>query len=158
MFRKYSVEFDDGTIPATNACELFYLAAGVKGLALLGITLGQKIITSIEGRGVLVRHLAATVTASSGGVGAKTPQPLNPNDTAAVFTARVLDTSVATTSGASTIKHSDTWMFLNGYFFDWSDKPIICGPSEAIVVRLPTGPSAAMTSGASGTAYVAELF
>src|SRR5262245_57295791 len=51
------------------------------------------------------RFTGATITNGSGG-SAPTPTPVNPGDPAASFTARVMDTTIATTSGTNTLVHS----------------------------------------------------
>jgi hypothetical protein len=100
-------------------------------------------------------RVPATVTASSGG-GTYTPGPLAVNDTAYSGTARINDTTKATTSG--TIKVLDADGFNNRvpylYLPAPEHRPIVAN-AEAIVFRLNTTPADAILL--SGTMIIREL-
>lgn len=92
-----------------------------------------------------VIRLPATVTVGSGGAAA-TPNPLMTNDTAAGMTARVNDTTVATTSGTALNMHTDGMNVRIPYV--WMPPPEhrpMVGNAQAIVVRLVTTPADAVT-------------
>jgi hypothetical protein len=165
--RWYTVEFHNHTLTQA-AQEFFYLAPA----ANKPITIGWANITSVglqadtgdakedEWRIELI-YLPATVTASAGGA-AFTPTSLNlgstaSNDTAAAFTARVNDTTVATTSGTAINLHSDG--MTNRIGFTYMPPPelrYVIGNAAAVVLRLANAPSAA-TNVVNGTIYVGEL-
>jgi hypothetical protein len=100
-------------------------------------------------------RLPATVTAGSGG-SAATPRPVLVNDSAAGFTARTNDTTVATTSGTPVTLHADGLNVRVPYV--WMPPPehrLLVANAEALVVRLNLAPADAVNL--SGTAYVREL-
>ena len=90
-----------------------------------------------EGLSITVYRFTATVTVGSGG-SAITPTPDSPNDTAAGFTARANDTTVATTSGASTIADELGEINRNSPAEWVFDEPIIAVQGQAILIRLNT--------------------
>lgn len=104
---------------------------------------------------VEIIRVPATVTVGSGG-NSFTPNPLITNDTAAGFTARINDTTVATTSGSLLNLHSDGMNVRVPYV--WlpppEHRPIVAN-AQAIVARLVTTPNDAVTM--SGTLYVREM-
>lgn len=127
--------------------EAFYLS-NVGGTADAGDA--QEELLRLE-----VIRLPATVTASSGGT-APTPNPTAVNDAAAGFTARVNDTTVATTTGTSATMHADGWNVRVPYV--WMPPPEHRFPvanAQALVVRLNLAPNDSIN--VSGTAYVREL-
>lgn len=100
-------------------------------------------------------RLPATVTVGSGGT-APTPQPILDNDSAAGFTARVNDTTVATTSGTAETLHADGLNIRIPYV--WmpppEHRPVIAN-AQAAVFRLNSAPADAVS--VSGTLVVREL-
>jgi hypothetical protein len=100
-------------------------------------------------------YLPATVTVGSGG-SAPTPAPLEVNDTAASFTARVNDTSKATTSGTAVTLDSDGMNNRIGY--DYlpipENRPVVAN-AAAIVLALNSTPTG--TNTLNGSMYVREL-
>lgn len=113
--RLYRVPFVATVV--TNAggnADLWYiLPADDKPVHIAGIRLGQ--VTEFgdaaeENLDITIEHLAATVTVGSGG-SAVTPVPSDPgiSDLAAGFTARINDTTVATSSGTKTIMEPIAW-------------------------------------------------
>lgn len=153
--RLYSLVFKDVAI--TAAQDLINLTA-TAGMAfkIHSIELGQRTLATWEAKNVRLTRNPATVTAGTGGA-AGTLKPLNPSDVAATVTARTNDTTGQTTSGTATDIFAREWEFLNGFF--WlpapEQRPII-RPSEGVVLRLDTAPSASMT--ASGYMLIEELF
>lgn len=153
--RLYAVTIDAVAVSALQ--DLFNVTA-TSGMALRihSLTLGQKTLTTWEGKQVLCKRMPATVTAGSGGSVA-TPRPLINGDAAATFTAHINDTTPMTTNGTAVALYSDVWHFLNGLL--WlpppEHRPIIA-PSQGFAVALPTAPSGSMT--VSGTLIVEELY
>jgi hypothetical protein len=100
-------------------------------------------------------RLPATVTVGSGGT-APTPSPLATNDAAAGYTARVNDTTVATTSGTALTLHADGWNVRVPYM--WmpppEHRPMVAN-AQALVVRLNSAPADSITC--SGVAIVREI-
>lgn len=90
---------------------------------------------------VEVIKLPATVTAGSGGT-TPTPTPLAVNDTAAGFTARANDTTVATTSGTALTIVASGWNNRSPYvYFPAPEHRIIVANAQAVVFRLNTAPA-----------------
>lgn len=160
--RWYTVEFHNHTLTSA-AQEFFYLAPA----ANKPIVIGWANVTSVglqadtgdskedEWRVELI-YLPATVTASSGGA-TFTPNPLSPGDAAAGFTARVNDTTVATSSGTAYNIHSDGMN--NRIGFTYMPPPELyprVANANAVVLRLANAPTAA-TNVVNGTIYVGEL-
>jgi len=119
------------------------------------IQLGAKGQTTVANLGLLLKHLAATVTTGSGGT-APTPTRANPGDAAASFTARANDTTPAASGGTANI-FADEFNPINGYYWQ-APKPgsepeaVI---SEAIAFSLVDTPSVTLTLNA--TLWVEEL-
>lgn len=158
--RLYTVTFT--AVSVTAAQDLFYIKPAADKVCILeawylsnvGGTAdagdSQEELLRIE-----VIRLSVTVTVGSGGT-APTPTPVAVNDTAAAFTARVNDTTVATTSGTAATLHADglnirvptPWVPVPEHRFPVAN-------AQAIVVRLNTAPNDAVLM--SGTAYVREI-
>lgn len=100
-------------------------------------------------------YVPAAVTASSGGT-APTPQPDLINDAAAGFTARVNDTTKATSSGTIVVRDVDGWNVRSPYL--WlpapEHRPVVAN-AAAFVVRLNTTPADSIT--VSGSLKIREL-
>lgn len=155
MARVYTVTMPDVAI--TAAQDLFYLlAAAEKPLEIHSFELSQKTLTTWEARGLLFLRVPATVTVGSGG-SSVTPRPVTPNDTAASATARINDTTNATSSGTIVNLRGGTFNVLNGDYWApaGNDDRIIIGGGQAFVAKLVTAPSASMT--VSGTLTFSEL-
>lgn len=100
-------------------------------------------------------YLPATVTASAGGA-AVTPHPLIANDAAAGFTARVNDTTKATTTGTSVVSHPDGFNNRIPYVYaPPAEHREIVANAAAMVFRLNTTPADAILL--SGKMVVREL-
>jgi hypothetical protein len=160
MGRIYSVPFAGATV--TNAggnTDLWeFLPADDKPIRLRGFCLGQTSEVgdaAEEGVEVQVIRMAATVTSSNGG--AVTPVPVDSADAAAGFTAETNGTTVATTSGATTIVAS-FMVNLRGSPFDYWFPDERFAPKakqgEGLFLRLITTVADDITFG--GTAWVEE--
>lgn len=162
--RIYTVQFTNVAVTAVQ--DLFYLKpAADKPIALWGFEIDNVGGTADAGDAqeellrVEIIHLPATVTVGSGGT-APTPSVILPNDAAAGFTARVNDTTVATTSGTAVTRVA-TGINVRIPGPDWQapsvpvPQPVICANAAALVVRLNTAPNDSINL--SGTAWVSEL-
>jgi hypothetical protein len=100
-------------------------------------------------------YLPATVTASSGGA-AYTPSPVAINDSAAGFTARINDTTKATTSGTAAIRHPDGFNNRVPYVYvPPAEHRDLVANAAAMVFRLNTTPADAILL--SGDMRVREI-
>lgn len=109
MGRIYTVSYSGTLTAAGTDCDLLTIKpAANKPCILRGLLLGQTTEvgdTGEENIRVSILRLPATVTDGTGGAAAATPVPVDENDSAAGFSGRQLDTTVATTSGtAATIE------------------------------------------------------
>lgn len=141
MGRIYRVVFN-GTITAAGGDTdlLLIKPADDKPCKLAGWILGQSSEvgdTQEESVRITVRHMAATVTDGTGG-SAPTPAITKRGDGVAGFTARVNDTGVATTSGASVIREELAWNLRGSPWERYipDEQRIDAIQGEAIVVRL----------------------
>jgi hypothetical protein len=99
------------------------------------------------------RYLPATVTNGSGG-SSPTPQPFDPGDAAASFTAKANSTTKATTNGTASILEENGCNSFAGYDYMFPKPPTI-GPSEAFVFELLASPTG--TPHLSGGVIVEEM-
>jgi hypothetical protein len=100
-------------------------------------------------------YIPATVTVGSGGT-APTPVPIAVNDTAAGFTARVNDTTKATSSGTIVNRHPDGMNSRIPYAYaPPAEHRDVVANAAAIVFRLNTTPADAILL--SGSARIREL-
>lgn len=159
--RIYTVPF--AGVAITTTADLFTLdPAADKPVRILSIDVGQQNRTGDANEDMVQwsirRFTGATITAGSGGT-APTPVPVNPGDVAASFTARVTDTTVATTSGTNTLVAASAFNTRVGLL--WVPPPeclVLAADTSGnckLIVRLEEAPSASTTF--SGTAYVEEL-
>lgn len=158
--RLYTVPFTAVSISAAQ--DLFYIKpAADKPCFLEAVYLSNVGGTADAGDAqeellrIEIIRLPATVTVGSGG-SAPTPGPVAVNDSAAGFTGRVNDTTVATTSGTAVTLHADGWNVRVPYV--WLPPPehrLPIANAQALVVRLNTAPADAVSC--SGVAYVREL-
>ncbi len=158
MGRIYTASFDDISISAAQA--LFNIATGTSGsplamaVAIHEITLAQRTLTSWEAKPLRWIRTSGAYTTSSGGNSA-TPRPHNFGDAAATATARINDTTVASSGTGVTIKTGE-WIFLNEFLYlPAPEDRIILPPGQCFQLTLPTAPSAAMS--ASGSITFEEL-
>lgn len=92
---------------------------------------------------ITMRHMTATVTIGSGG-SAPTPVSTRPGtELAAAFTARVNDTTVATTSGTSTIVEELAWNIRNSPWERWipDEYRVRCLQGEVLILRMESTPT-----------------
>ncbi len=152
--RAYSVSFSGVSVSAVQDLIGLYCGSAM-ACELHGIEIGQITATTVAALRVSVKRLTATVTSGSVGTSA-TPRKALSGDAAATATARINDTTQATTSGTAETLHSDVLNVINGLSFFWppNDIPVI-GLNQAAVVSLDTAPGSAMTM--SGTLYFAEI-
>jgi len=142
MGRIYAVPYT-GTI-ATNsgaACDLIeILPADDKPIKLRGWALSQSSEVgdaAEENLRISVVRLGATVTSGSGG-SAVTPVPMDSADAAAGFAAECNNTSVATSSGTTTVIEEYGWNERNTPYEHWYPDERFCPKAkqgEALVVR-----------------------
>lgn len=152
--RSYSVQFNNVGVAAVQDLIALYSGASM-AVALLGVVIGQITGTTVQNLRLSIKRLPATVTAGSGGNSA-TPRKGLRGDAAATATARINDTTQATTSGTAEILHSDVFNTVNGYQMFWPPStPLTFGLSEAAVLSLDQAPAASLTM--SGTLYFEEL-
>ncbi len=158
--RFYTVPFDNFSVPATNALDLWELtAADDKPISILGLTLGP--VGGIADVGdAAEEHLRCVIrrgytTSGSGGT-ATTPTQINPNAAAAGFTAEVNNTTVATT-GTIVDLFPFGWNMRAEYekWFPEGTEPQTNQGANLIVVRLLTGPADALA--VSGCLFVEEI-
>lgn len=158
--RAYAVPF--GNVSVAAKMDFFYIKpAADKVCVIEAVYLSNVGIAADAGDAqeelwdVRMLRLPATVTAGSVGT-APTPTPLSTNDTAAGFTARVNDTTVATTSGTALILHADGLNVRVPYVYmpPPEHRPIVAN-AQAIVFRLESTPTDAVLF--NGTMIVREL-
>jgi hypothetical protein len=127
----------------TDVDWLEVLPADDKPVALRGMVLSQTSEVGDaqeEGLRFRVLRLAATVTSGSGGT-TPTPQPLNDADAAAGFTSDANNTTVATTSGATTVLAEFGWNVRNSpYEMWWPDSAFapLARQGQGLIVRQET--------------------
>jgi hypothetical protein len=155
MPRVYAVPFS--AVAVSAAQDLWELTpADDKPLEIVGIELGQTSDAGDAQDELLQISIIRGHTTSGSGGSAATPVPLNPNDTAAGFTAEVNNTTVAS-AGTTTTLHTGAWNVRAGYinWFPEESRPQAGQGNTTIVVR-QTAPADALT--VSGVLYVRELF
>jgi hypothetical protein len=154
MGRRYSVTFENVAVAAAQ--DLFEIngAAG-KMLRIIGIKWGATNTTlpTAQMLSTRARFLPATVTSGTGGA-AVTPQPYDPGDAAASFTAERNNTTPATTSGTAKILHEAGNHVYAGEDYMFPTPPVI-GPSESFVYELLSTPAG--TLNLSGKIEVEEI-
>lgn len=152
--RTYSIVFQNISVAAVQDLLSLYCGASM-GVELHGINIGQVTGITQQNLNISVVRLPATVTSGAGG-GAVTPRRANPNDAAATATARRNDTTQATSTGTVEVLYADVLNTLNGMMFFWppDDRPK-AGLSQALILRLDTAPTAAMS--VSGSLLFGEL-
>lgn len=152
--RVYAVTFS--AVAVSAAQDLFEITpADDKPVEIVGIELGQSSDAGDAADELLQISIIRGHTTSGSGGSAPTPAPLNPNDTAAGFTAEVNNTTTAST-GTTTTLHTGCWNVRAGYinWFPEGARPTAAQGNTTIVVR-QTAPADAITM--SGTLYVREL-
>jgi hypothetical protein len=155
--RVYTVEFEAQTIAAASGdYDLFSLdAATDKPIELVEIILGQSSeLAEAQEEQLRIRVIRGHTTAGTGGA-TPTPRPVSAVDAAAGFTARTLDTAIASAGTAINLL-SDVWPVRAGY--TWGPRPQGFGfwtsGADLLVVRLMAAAADDLT--ASGTITVIE--
>jgi hypothetical protein len=158
--RLYSVNFT--AVSVSTDQDLFYVKPAADKIVLiesvkLAVVGGAADAgdTQEELLDIRLIRVPATVTAGSGG-GAFTPQQIADNDAAAGFTARINDTTEATTSGSLEVLDADGMNSRVPYLYlPAPEHRIPIANAQAIVCRLSTVPADALSM--SGTMLVREL-
>lgn len=161
MGRIYAVPFAGATVTNAGGNNDLWIfePADDKPIKLRGFRIGQ--ISEVgdaaeEGLELQVIHMTGTVTNGNGG--AVTPVPLpNPTGTAAGFTSETNGTTVATTSGATTIVEPVPWNVRATPCDFWPPDERFClaaRQGEAIIIRLITTVADDITF--AGVAWIEE--
>lgn len=160
--RLYTVVFANVAVTAVQ--DLFYInPAANKPVEIHSVSLSNVGIAADAGDAqeafdrLEIIRVPATVTVGSGGT-APTPTPLLPNDAAASFTARVNDTTPATTSGTLLTVDAGGWNERSWGLAWLPPDPgykLRCANGQALVVRLNSAPPDSIAL--SGTIVVEEL-
>jgi hypothetical protein len=145
MPREYVVTFEMVSVSLVQDLIAIYGAAGkmarIRSVSLKCTESTEPTPTQLVTR---CRILPATVTSGSVGT-APTPRPVDPGDAAATITARVNDTTKATTSGTAEIVAEGAEHVMAGYDKSWpADARPIIGPTAAFVFELIQAPSSAL--------------
>lgn len=156
----YTVEFENQTLTAAGGdFDLFCLtSADDKPIEIYGLFLFcvSEVSSNVaENEKVRWRCIRGHTTASSGGA-APTPQPTNHRAAAAGFTARTMDSTIAS-SGTAVNLHSDGFDIAQGLGL-WLPERAEWGTNQAtglLVIRALS--TAADDLSLSGTVYVREL-
>ncbi len=152
--RVYTVSFKNVSVSAVQDLMAVYCGASA-AVEIHWFQFGQVTATTVGNLRFRLVRLPATVT--SGSVGnAGTVNKVRNGDASATATARINDTTQATTSGTAVDVLSDIYNPINGYQFlpAPEDRPA-ADPSQAFSVSLDQAPGSAETM--SGTTCFAEL-
>ena len=153
--RTYTINFRNVNVSAVQDLCAAYCGASM-AIEVVSLTIGQITQTAVELLQISIKHLPATVTPGSSG-NSYTPNPDVPTDAAATFTARINDTTPATTGGSVDYKHEDVFNLVNGYQWIWPEKARPNAKlSEALIFSLDSAPAALRV--VSGQMRVRELF
>lgn len=164
MSRFYSVPFNGTVTNAGGDVDLFSLQpADDKPIRLWGFILGnisEVGDTAEEGLRITVKYLPATFTVGSGGSSVTAVSPIDEPSSATTwgFTARVNDTTVATTSGTAIVRDEFGWNIRNSPYEHWYPSEKFCpyaAQGAGIVIRQET--TAADDYTFSGVCFVEEL-
>jgi len=153
----YTVIFDQQTIAAASGdYDLFEIVpADDKPIEIMGMTLGNKSEIGDAQDEMLAISIVRGNTTSSNGT-STTPQPLDPVDGAASFTAETIGSTPAT-AGTSVTLVADTFNVRAGvpYIFPEAMRPKVSQANTGMYVRLTTAVADDLTL--SGTLWVREL-
>lgn len=154
MARVYVVTFEN--VAVTAAQDFFYLApADDKLLELHAVFLSQSSeVGDAQEEFLRVKIIRGHATVGSGG-SAPTPVPMNEHDPAAGFTARINDTTIAST-GTPVDLHAETFNERTGWVYLPTPemRPWVKQTATTLVVRLMAAPADSVSM--SGTLYVEE--
>lgn len=153
----YTVSFDQQTIAsASGDYDLFEIVpADDKPVEIVALSLGNKSEVGDAQDEMLAYSIVRGNTTSSNG-SAATPQPLDPSDGAASFTAETVGSTPAT-SGTSVALVVDTFNVRAGLMlvFPEAMRPKVSQANTGMYVRLTTAVADDLTL--SGTVWVREL-
>lgn len=137
MPRSYTVVFEAVAVSAAQDLVQVIGATG-KILEIVRAWVGPTDTTLVTAQSISTRcrFLPATVSNGSGG-SSPTPQPFDPGDSAASFSAKANSTSKATTSGTASVLSERGDHIYQGAEFNFPDgrRPTV-GPSESFVFEL----------------------
>lgn len=153
MSRLYTVTFN--AVAVTAAQDLFELTpADDKPITIIGWALDQTTDFGDAAAEQLGLQVIRGFTASGSGGSTPTPAPLDPNDTAAGFTAEANNTTLANTGTTATL-YSAGWNVQAGCrdFLPEGMQPKATQANTTIVLRM-TAPADSITL--NGTIWVAE--
>ena len=154
--RVYTVTFEN--VAVTVAQDLFEITpADDKPVEIIGLSVSQSTeLGDAAEEQLRIQIIRGHTTSGSGGT-APTPVPVNPNDTAAGFTAEVNNTTIASV-GTTTIPYSKTFNVRVGLdeWFPQETEPKAGQGNTTIVVRLLAAPADSITMG--GTLWVREVY
>lgn len=145
--RLYTVSFQNVTLSAAQ--DLIMVKAGSSNpIALTSINLGQITGTTVANQRIRIQMLPATVTNGSGG-NAGTVSKWIASDAAASATARINDTSQATSGGTIVDIWDDEWNILNGWIWvpPILSRPPVAAVSAAFRIAIDSTPSSIVASG-----------
>lgn len=153
MGRVYTVSFDNVAVSAVQDLFSFKGSSG-KTCKLKRVIVGMTdtSLQTAQGLRIRCRYFPATMTQGSGGA-TPTPQPVDPGDAAAGFTAHTNDTSQATSSGSAVNIPCTGVHNYAGLDLSFPD-PQVFGLNEGVTVELQSTVSG--TCHFSGTAWVEE--
>jgi hypothetical protein len=123
--RTYAVSFSGSRSAAIQDLIAVYCGSQM-AVEVHGITIGQITGTTVQNLKITLKRLAAAVTSGSGGATAS-PRKMVRGDAGATVTARINDTTQATSATSSDTLLSDVFNIVNGYqfFFPPNDIPTV---------------------------------
>lgn len=159
MSRVYTVPFQGTVTNAGGDNDLWiFEPADDKPIKLRGLKFAQFSEVADAAEEVLrISIIRMTATVTNGNGSSVTPVPVDPTDTAAGFTSETNGTTVATTSGSTTVVEEFAWNVRNTPWETWWPDPEFCikaRQGEAIIIRLQT--TLADDISFAGTAYIEE--
>lgn len=154
MPRRYTASFEKVSVLAVQDLVQIIGAAG-KMLRIIAFNVDCVDATAPTDQQLALRcrYLPATVTNGSGGT-SPTPQPVDPGDSAAAFTAKANNTTQATTSGTASVRWEGGCNVKAGREHYFPSPPYV-GPSESFTLELITTPASTITL--SGYVLVEEM-
>lgn len=144
MPRKYTATFKNVTVTAAQDLVTLLGGAGKMNRCYRAwLFFNTNTLPTAQGLRLNIKAFTATLTAGTGGT-APTPRPLDPSDTASTTTARVNDTTPATTSGAFTDRYPLGGHLYGGWNWHMPDSGIWFGPTQGVIFELLAAPAASL--------------
>jgi hypothetical protein len=156
----YTVPFAGATVTNAGGNNDLWIfePADDKPIKLRGFRLGQiSEVADAAEEGLELQIIRMTATVTNGNGGSVTPVPLDSADAAAGFTSETNGTTVATTSGSTTVIESVPWNIRCSPFEVWYPEASYSPKAkqgEAIIIRMITTVADDFTFG--GVAWVEE--